>query len=409
MDVIYDRDNGQYVPVKFWANIDSLEDDAVEQALNVSRLPFAFKHVSVMPDAHVGYGVPIGTVFASDGYVLPNVVGVDIGCGMCYVPTNIEASQLYRGSKVIGKWPLGREICETILTRVPVGFKKHSEKRESLKLSDCFDRYITDGVEQPEELLQEYRDSYYSLGTLGGGNHFIELQRDTNTGKMAVMLHSGSRHFGYSVANYYNEYAKELNNIWYSERPNDELNYLPIDHKIGRSYIAWMNLALEFAHLNRASMMQVVKDILRLTVPEIEFRNQTNAHHNYAAMENHFGKNVMVHRKGAIRAREDDIGIIPGAMGATSYIVEGLGDFESFCSASHGAGRVMGRKEAKRKFTKAQVREALADRDVILVTPSNDVRDEFFAAYKDIDEVILQEAALVKPITKLETVCVIKG
>lgn len=389
-------------PIKVWLeNEEQIEDECWRQAINLSNLPFIYRWVALMPDTHAGYGMPIGGVIATDGVVIPNAVGVDIGCGMAFVETNIHKSELREEDY--------KNLVGQIMRNIPTGFRHHKKKQEC----NVLDFYLSSQKEmlrKIDELYHEIDSGYYQVGTLGGGNHFIELQEDEE-GMLCVMLHSGSRNFGYKVARYFNHIAKELNKKWNSSVPQSyDLAFLPVDDENGKAYVMWMNLALDFALENRQKMLKVVMEQLEKKIPHVEFMNEINAHHNYAAIENHYGKNVWVHRKGAIRAREGELGIIPGAMGSYSYIVEGLGNSESFHSCSHGAGRKMSRKKAKEEFSVEETIVDLKNRGVILgKSNKSDVSDECRWAYKDIDFVISQELDLVKPIKKLKTVAVIKG
>lgn len=414
--------NENRVPIKIWLpSIEYVEESCIEQANNLSNLPFVFKHVALMPDTHSGYGMPIGGVIATKGYIIPNAVGVDIGCGMGYVQTNIPSALLRETITPNGS--LLKVIIDTILQNIPTGFSHHSQRQSCYtlekarkRLSEDVDYFIVMGASKSHMLIDEIEAGYYQIGTLGGGNHFIELQEDEN-GMVAIMIHSGSRNFGYKICRYFNNVAKELNEKWFSSVPSEwQLSFLPLDTDEGKSYKAWMDLALDFAKENREKIMIKVKEILfnllkRYTdFKDIETPLEVNAHHNYAAMEYHFGENVMVHRKGAIRVREGELGIIPGAMGSYSYIVEGLGNPESFFSCSHGAGRLMSRAAALEKFTPNEVIEELNSDGVILgKTDIKDVAEECKGAYKDIDFVISQELDLVKPIKKLKTIGVVKG
>jgi tRNA-splicing ligase RtcB len=269
--------------------------------------------------------------------------------------------------------------------------------------------------EYAPNLIEEIEDSYFQIGTLGGGNHFIELQRDEDD-NVCIMLHSGSRHLGHKICSHFNDIAKELNKKWYSSVPVDyRLAFLPIDTKEGRSYMNFMNMALEFARENRAKMMEQVQQIFTrwcekyLSLSPV-FTGFINCHHNYAALEHHYGRDVWVHRKGAIRVREGEPGIIPGAMGSFSYIVEGSGNIESFHSCSHGAGRRLTRTKAKEIYSVEQVMLDLKDTGVVLGKHNkNDVAEESRFSYKDIDSVIANELDLIKPVKKLNTLGVVKG
>lgn len=410
MFVIYDKDN-QNVPIKVWlSNKKDIEEGCLEQAFNLSNLPFLHKWVSLMPDTHQGYGMPIGGVIATKDVIIPNAVGVDIGCGMGFIETNIPASEI----KDI-KTPSGtiiQLIVGQIMRDIPTGFNKHKKKQEN----PIIDKIRAIAYQREEQFIIDELDNLnYQIGTLGGGNHFIELQEDEN-GMLGIMLHSGSRHFGYIIAKHFNKIADELNQKWFSKVPtNYRLSFLPTDTEEGQAYIENMTLALQFAKENRRVMMNLVKNSVKKYINkfsglEVKFKNEVNAHHNYASIENHYGENVWVHRKGAIRARKGDIGIIPGAMGSYSYVVEGLGNKESFQSCSHGAGRLMSRTKALDKYTTQQVIEDLKEKDVILGKKNKEkVADESRWAYKDIDEVINNELDLILPIKKLKTIAVIKG
>ena len=402
----------QLVPIKVWLpSVDDLDEMCLYQALNLSNLPFAFKHIALMPDTHSGYGMPIGGVLASSEAIIPNAVGVDIGCGMGFVHTNVPANLVRDVTTPQGS--LAQSLVGQIMRDVPQGFEHH-QKRQQSKFLDRF----------PAQKLYHYgRDklpvldeAYVQLGTLGGGNHFIELQEDEQ-GYLGIMVHTGSRNLGFKVANYFNQVAKELNLQTESKIPPEyDLAYLPLGTKEAAGYIEWMNFALEFARHNREQIMGRVQAIVfeglkrYASIKDIQISNEVNAHHNYAAKERHFGRDVWVHRKGAIRARQGELGIIPGAMGSYSFIVEGLGNPESFHSASHGAGRVMGRKEAVRQFGVDEVLADFKSKKVVLGKRRKaDTAEEYYKAYKNIKDVLAHQADLVRPILKLKTVAVVKG
>jgi len=411
--IIYDQ-IVQRLPVKVWLdNMNQLEPGCVQQALHAANLPFAFRHVAVMPDAHEGYGVHIGCVFAADGVIVPNAVGVDIGCGMAFVQTNIPAALLQVDTP---SGSLAQSVVGSIMRTVPAGFAHHKTPQRCQAL----DRVNNDARAGREyhvnELAAELERGYFQVGTLGGGNHFIELQED-EAGLVGIMIHSGSRNFGYKVCGHFNKLARTLNERRGSAVPGEwDLAYLPVDSAEGQMYIRWMQLALDFARENRASMLTTVKEILYHQVEkttgfaDIEETFAVNCHHNYADREDHFGRIVWVHRKGAIRARAGELGIIPGAMGSYSYIVEGLGNPESFQSCSHGAGRRMSRKQASGKFA---VEEVVSDLKRLGVTlgkqKKKDIPEEARFAYKDIDLVMSQQSDLVRPVKRLRTVAVVKG
>lgn len=411
MFVIFDQKE-QLVPIKVWLPSEAhLDTECLRQAKNLANLPFAFRHIALMPDTHTGYGMPIGGILATSEAIIPNAVGVDIGCGMGFIHTNVKASLLREVNTPNGN--LAQYMVGQIMRDVPQGFDHHKRPQKSSFL----DEYPVESLyNYGASKLPQRDEAYLQLGTLGGGNHFIELQEDED-GYLGIMVHTGSRNFGYKVANYFNHLAKELNRKMKSPVPPQfDLAYLPLDTKQAQGYIGWMTFALEFARENRKLIMQRVQNIVfealhRFAgVADIKIHKEVNAHHNYAAKERHFGKEVWVHRKGAIRAQAGELGIIPGAMGSYSFIVEGLGNPQSFHSASHGAGRVMGRKEAIRQFSLDEVLADFADKDVVLgKRRKRDTAEEYYKAYKNIEEVMDDQRDLVKPVLKLKTVAVVKG
>lgn len=411
MKVLFDT-TLQNMPIKAWVNaLDHIEESCLEQARNLSKLPFIHKWVALMPDTHMGMGMPIGAVIAAKKIIIPNAVGSDIGCGMIFVQTNIEA-QLLRETQT-GQGTLVQLLVGEILRNIPVGFNKHKVKQAS-PATDRAKLHLEDFMIAPE-LLPVMEDSYFQVGTLGGGNHFIELQEDEN-GMLGVMIHSGSRHLGKKIGDVFHARAREHNRLWFSEVPDEyRLAFLPVDSADGQGYLNWMNYALEYAHENREAMMREVltlleKSLLKYTEKTLTYGDWINCHHNYAALEHHYGENVWVHRKGAIRAREGELGIVPGAMGSYSYIVEGLGNPESFYSCSHGAGRQYSRTVAKSLYSAETVMLDLKTEGVVLGKHNKeDVADESRFAYKNIDEVIANEIDLIKPIKRLKTIGVIKG
>jgi len=398
MQVIYDKNN-QKVPIYTWAPANKIESGALDQAKNLSNLPFAFKHVALMPDVHQGYGMPIGGVLATNDVVVPNAVGVDIGCGMCALPTNIHKLQLDKN--------ILEKIVEEIYSKVPVG-KKHFIKPKPLP-SNLLQSFKDKNL----KIAQQERDNIaYQIGTLGGGNHFIEIQYDEND-RVWIMLHSGSRNLGKKVADYYNKLAIELNKKWKSNIPKHyQLNFLPIDSEEGRAYIDEMNFCIDFALENRKRMLERVVIAMEIHIPHLDVNfeeDMINIAHNYAALENHFGKNVLVHRKGATLARKGKIGIIPGSQGTNSYIVEGLGNPKSFMSCSHGAGRIMSRSKAREILNLEEEKEKLESRNIVHRLETEKDLDEAPSAYKDIDEVMENQKDLVKILHKLTPLAVVKG
>ncbi len=399
-------------PIKVWLDSrEDIEEGCLEQAGNLSNLPFLHKWVALMPDTHMGKGMPIGGVIATKDVIIPNAVGVDIGCGMAFVETDVKADRL-RGIKT-PNGSLIQGIIGDILRNIPVGFSHHREKQTSKVLDEAMGNMMK--YQEAENLLKEIEDGYYQIGTLGGGNHFIELQ-ENEEGYVCIMLHSGSRHFGYKVCNHYHNLARELGQKWYTSVPDHyRLAFLPIESKEGIAYIHWMNLALDFAHENRRSMMEAVmlsfdKWVKKHGGGAPTYKEVINCHHNYAALEEHYGEKVWVHRKGAICAEKDRLGIIPGAMGSYSYIVKGKGNPDSFNSCSHGAGRLMSRKKAMETIRVDEVMNDLKANQVVLGKRSkHDVPEESRYAYKDIDQVMANQVDLVEPVMKLKTIGVVKG
>jgi len=373
------------VPVLSWCK--NLEAGALEQITNAAKLPFASKHVCIMPDGHQGYGAPIGGVLASEGVVVPNFVGVDIGCGMCAIKTDMATIDIEMLKKILGN----------IRAAVPVGFKHHSKPPPGMP--------SLSGNEVSAKT--EFESASRQIGTLGGGNHFIEIQKtDTN---IWVMLHSGSRNIGLKVAKHYNEMAKEKNKQWHCSVPlKYDLAFFPIDTPEGNLYISEMNYCLEFALANRKLMMSRIKDIFNEQTG-CSFKEEINIHHNYARMENHFGLNVMVHRKGATSAKKGELGLIPGSQGTSSYVVSGLGNKASMESCSHGAGRRMGRKEAIRTLNLDAEKKMLDDQGILHAIRGKEDLEEAAGAYKDIDVVMAEQADLVDIVEKLSPIAVIKG
>ncbi len=403
-------------PIKVWLeNAGLIEETCLQQAKNLANFPFAYKWIALMPDTHSGYGMPIGGVVATENVIIPNAVGVDIGCGMVFVQTNIPAETIISVETPSGK--LAQSIIGDILRNIPTGFEHHKTRRECASVQN-FAKKLTAKQKTglASDLLKELDAACFQVGTLGSGNHFIELQTDEQ-GYLGIMVHSGSRNIGYTICHFFNRLAKELNKNYATPVPPQwDLAYLETDSESGREYITWMNLALEFARENRTQMMDAVIDtVCRQTAKyagfaNIELSDRVNCHHNYAAYEEHYSKMVWVHRKGAIRAGKGELGIIPGAMGISSYLVRGKGNPESFCSCSHGAGRQMSRTEAKQKFS---VQDTIADLKSLGVflgkVKKSDVGEESRFAYKDLDFVITNELDLIEPLRRLKTIAVVKG
>ena len=378
------------LPIKLW-----LEDQqwwyggALEQAKNLANLPFAYKWIAIMPDSHVGYGMPIGAIMATNQVVVPNAVGVDIGCGMVAVKTNLtEISK-----EQLIDWQRSTRAL------IPTGFNHNDDPQDW----EGFDR-----APDIQIIQDELGSAKRQLGTLGGGNHFIEVQQDEE-GYIWLMIHSGSRNFGFKTANLYHAEARKMCKRWKADIPTPDLSFLPMDTDLGREYLEAMNFALDFAWANRDLMMERAKEAFTLStgLGSDGYEEYANIHHNYAVMEHHYGKNVLVHRKGATKATANTIGIIPGSMGTSSYIVRGLGNPESFESCSHGAGRLMGRGQAKRRLDLEEEQAKMSD--VVGGPRSIGELDEAPGAYKDIDVVMENQDDLVEVLVKLKPLANLKG
>ncbi len=379
--------NTEKIPIKIWAT--NVEENALDQAKNLANLPSAKHWVALMADAHVGFGMPIGGVVATNGVVIPNAVGVDIGCGMKARKTNLTDIST----------EMLRKILNQIQRDVPTGF---AHQRTPQPISNELSKVAAEVVKKIPELHGVIDDMPLQMGTLGGGNHFIELQKGDD-GHIWIMLHSGSRGIGKMVCDYFNKIAEAK-----STSETHDLAGLSVRSKDGQNYLAAMQLAMFFAEENRTFMLEKITSAMRRFYPELQVEEAIDTHHNYAALEKHFGTSVYVHRKGAVRA----VGkvIIPGSMGTASYIAQGLENVESFCTCSHGAGRLMGRKEAMKKFTPQQVIEEMKAKNIELFKfKKHDVAEECAGAYKDIDEVMVNQRDLVKPLVRLRPIGVVKG
>jgi len=380
-------------PIKLW--LDDIDTGAFEQARNLANLPFVFRHIAVMPDAHQGYGMPIGGVMASEEMVIPNAVGVDIGCGMCAVKSSLTSISCQNI----------KALLSLIRNTVPLGFKHHKRKQDPSRMP----KVNSGQLEDLAVVSSEYGNALTQLGTLGGGNHFIEIQKG-NDGHIWLMIHSGSRNLGFKVANYYNRLASDLNRRWKSKIPPSwQLAFLPIDSQSGQQYLQEMQYCVDFAYANRKLMMERVKEAMMAVVSPVFFEPLINIAHNYAAQEVHFGRRVLVHRKGATRAQAGEIGIIPGSQGSPSYLVKGKGNPESFSSCAHGAGRKMGRKQAQRQLDLAHEIKHMEEQGIIHAIRHKSDLDEAAGAYKNIDQVIDNQLDLIEVLVELRPLAVIKG
>ena len=375
--------------------LDDVEEGAIKQALNLANLPFAFRHICLMPDTHQGYGMPIGGVLAAQNVIVPNAVGVDIGCGMCAVQTNVKADGLERRQLT--------QIMSGVRELIPLGFDHHKERQDESLMPQGFNL---------DELLvvkRQYLAALKQIGTLGGGNHFIELQR-SDKGWLWIMVHSGSRNFGLQVAEYYNKIAKKLNALYYTSiDPKADLAFLPFETNEAHTYYQEMKYCTEFALANRKLMMERIQQVVSTTLSQVTYEPMINIAHNYAAWETHFDTKVIVHRKGATSAKQGETGIIPGSQGTKSYIVEGLGNPESFMSCSHGAGRVMSRKAAIRDLDLNEEKRKLDELGIIHSIRNQRDLEEAASAYKDISQVMALQHDLVQIKTELTPLAVIKG
>ncbi len=376
-------------PIKLW--LTDLEAGALAQAKNLANLPFAFKHIPIMPDSHQGYGMPIGSILATKGVVVPNAVGVDIGCGMCAMRTSLKS---------VSKEDLKKTLA-IARTLVPLGFNSHDEPQE--------EALMPEGHEDLKIVSRAYVKGTKQLGTLGGGNHFIEIQQGSD-GYIWIMIHSGSRALGYTVAKHYNNVAIKLNERYHSTVTKKmELAFLPLETPEAKDYITEMNYCIEYALANRKLMMTRTAKALMEVVGTFDCDEIINKSHNFAAWENHYGENVLVHRKGATRAYKEEFGMIPGSQGTSSYIVKGLGNPESFMSCSHGAGRKMGRKQAQRELNLEHEIELLNKKGVVHAIRHASDLDEATGAYKDIDIVMENQKDLAEIVVELRPLAVLKG
>lgn len=392
--------------LKGWIEGVHVDQNTLDQALKLAQMPFIHKHVALMPDAHVGIGATVGSVIATKGAVIPAAVGVDLGCGMVAQRTTLKASDLPDN--------LHQLRCD-IEEAVPHGRTDNGGRNDRgswLK-----------GI--PEEALAEWKllnpryekiidkhpkaasyNNVGQLGTLGSGNHFVEICLDTED-NVWIMLHSGSRGLGNKIGMYFIELAKKEMERWMINLPDQDLAYLPEGTEYYHDYLEAVEFAQDFARINREVMLLKVKQVLLKHFPAFHVTEEAvNCHHNYVAKENHGGTNLLVTRKGAVRARKGDLGIIPGSMGAKSFIVRGLGNEESFCSCSHGAGRVMSRTEAKKLIS---VEDHVKATQGVECRKDIDMVDESPAAYKDIDAVMKAQEDLVEIVYTLKQILCVKG
>lgn len=385
-------------PVWIWTN--DVDDISIEQLTNVAKLSFVFDHVAAMPDVHAGLGATIGSVIATEKAVIPAAVGVDIGCGMLAVKTNLTKDDL-SVNRLEG-------AMREILRRTPVGMRQHKEKNVKNEMVALFAPEMEDILKKTPDLLSNMRKMTWQaeIGTLGAGNHFIELTAD-ETGALWVMLHSGSRGAGNTMAVYYISKARKLMQELGIELPDPALAFFEEGTELFDDYMRATDWAQRYAAVNRIAMLEDIAASLKGVWPNFTLEGDViNCHHNYVEKETHLGKEVYVTRKGAIRAKAGEAGIIPGSMGTNSYLVTGLGNPDSFMSSSHGAGRKMSRTAARNTFTKDDLEKQTAG---VVCRKDIGVVDEIPAAYKDIEAVIANQSDLTKVNHTLKQVLCIKG
>lgn len=402
----YEVIEGAGAPIKAWTRGVPIEDAALKQLKNVASLPFIHRHVAVMPDVHWGRGATVGSVIPTVGAIIPAAVGVDIGCGMMAVRTSIRAEHLPDDLSA---------IRSAIEAAAPHGRTDNGGRNDkgawpsepppaaAARWAELENGYKAIVERHPKAA---HARGYGHLGTLGTGNHFIELCLD-EAGDLWVMLHSGSRGVGNRFGSYFIERAKRDMRRWFINLPDEDLAYLPEGSEEFGDYWRAVSWAQRYARANREVMMDQVLGVLRAVWPHFETTAEAvNCHHNYVSKERHFGKDVFLTRKGAVSARDGELGIIPGSMGARSFIVRGKGNAESFCTCSHGAGRAMSRAEAKRRFTVEDHVRATAG---VECRKDAEVIDETPMAYKDIDAVIAAQADLIEVVHTLRQVVCVKG
>jgi tRNA-splicing ligase RtcB len=389
-------------PIHIWT--EDIDDGALQQLKNIAKLPFIHKHgVAAMPDVHWGIGATVGSVIATKGAIIPAAVGVDIGCGMNAVRTSLKASDLPDSLA---------EIRHSIERGVPIGTGGNHQK-SGPEWDGLFKRLPKGDARWGLPLIlaatndEGAKRAAGQLGTLGSGNHFIEVCLDESQ-DVWVMLHSGSRGTGNIIGRQFIQRAKDVMEKYFVTLPDKDLAFFVVNTQEFDDYISAVSWCQDYAAENRRVMMEeVIRNLRHHIEKPFDLTSEAiNCHHNYVEKENHYGENVYVTRKGAIRARAGDLGIIPGSMGARSYIVRGKGNAESYHSCAHGAGRKFGRKEAKRRFTVADLE---AQTQGVECRKDAEVLDELPAAYKDIDTVMENQADLVEVVHTLKQVLCVKG
>ena len=397
--------------IKAWTKGVPFEPEALKQVRNAASMPFIHKWIAVMPDVHKGMGATVGSVIPTKGAIIPAAVGVDIGCGMMAVQTSMDANDLPDDLKKVRN--IIEEACpHGFYTNKRAGHNKGGWNENKIPtvvkdkwtaLDKGFKR-----IEEKHSKVSVNKHPISQIGSLGGGNHFIEICLD-EADRVWIMLHSGSRGIGNRIGRYFIELARKDMEKWMLNLPDRDLAYFPEGTDHFDEYFAAVSWAQDYARANREAMMINIVDALKKYSSLPEFTTDkmaVNCHHNYVERESHFGENVLVTRKGAVRARKGDLGIIPGSMGARSYIVRGKGSEESFCSCSHGAGRVMSRTAAKKKYT---VKDHIKATEGVECRKDSAVIDEIPMAYKDIDAVMEAQKDLVEIVHTLKQVVCVKG
>jgi len=386
-------------PVRSWAR--DLDPQARQQLDNVAKLPIIHSHVAAMADAHLGMGSTVGSVLATDQAIIPAAVGVDIGCGMMALQLSLSANDVDERSL--------RKVYGQIMRDVPVGFAQHDRDRARVSAAKAFEHDLKHITHKHPGVLKRMgkRSSWIQqMGTLGGGNHFIEVCLDESD-QVWVMLHSGSRGIGNAIGTYFIELARNDMMDQVANLPDRNLAYLTEGTQHFNDYVEAVDWAQEYARQNREEMMKLVLDGLRRHLPPFTVtKNAVNCHHNYVVREHHFGTDVWVTRKGAIRAGRGELGIVPGSMGTRSYIVRGLGNPDSFESSAHGAGRRMSRTQARKRFSLADMQQQT---EGVICRKDKGVIDEIPGAYKDIDEVMENQKDLTEVVHTLRQIVNVKG
>lgn len=397
--VLNANEKNGHKPVKIFTN--EVDPRALQQLRNIAALPFIHSHIAAMPDVHAGIGATVGSVIPMKGAIIPAAVGVDIGCGMNAVRLSLKASQLPDNPKA---------LRTAIEQAVPVGFAKHkyaAAKASTLRTLDGGIDKIVSRHPGILKMLRQFQPTWTKqLGTLGGGNHFIEVCLDESE-DVWIMLHSGSRGVGNCIGEYFINLARKDMERQFGPIPDRDLSYFVEGSEHFADYVEAVSWAQDYAMTNRREMMRLVVEALRGVLPNFELtREAINCHHNYVEQETHFGEHVYITRKGAISAQEGQLGIIPGSMGAKSYIVRGKGNADSFCSCSHGAGRRMSRTEAKHRFT---TQDMVEQTQGVECRKDKGVIDEIPSAYKDIDVVMSHQTDLVEVVHTLKQIVCVKG